>query len=130
MYRPKIISDRKESIKQTLDGIQQKQSKVVTTAEYIIRDNKRCEGKLLEILRLLLDTAINEDMFLDITLEQMHKGTILLLTAFIKIRMNCDLTTSVVTASLKGSPLDVRNKVVDKKQKGLCCLNKHTSLGH
>ena len=60
----------------------------------------------------------------------MHKGTIPLLTAFIKIRMNHDLTTSVVIASLKGSPLDVRNKVVDKKQKGFCCLNKHTRLVH
>ena len=67
-------------IKQTFDGIEQKQTKVVTTAESILRDNKRCEEKLHNILRLPLDTVIDEETCLDINLEQMHKATIPLLT--------------------------------------------------
>ena len=69
------------------------------------------------MLILPLDTVITADTFIDITLDQMHKATIPLMTAFIKIRMNSDLNTPVVIASLKGSPVDVRNRVIDKKLK-------------
>ena len=69
------------------------------------------------MLVLPLDTVITGGTFIDITLDQMHKATIPLLTAFVKIRMNSDLNTPVVMASLKGSPSDVRNQVIDKKQK-------------
>ena len=43
LYHPKIITDKKEVIKLTLEGIQQKQKKVAATAELIVRDNKRYE---------------------------------------------------------------------------------------
>ena len=45
----------------------------------------------------------------------MHKAKNPMLTAFINIRMNSNLNTPVVIASLKGNPVDVRNKVIDKK---------------
>ena len=130
LYHPKIIANNKNTIKITLEGIQQKQIKCVTTAESVVRDNRRCEEKLLDILPLPLDTVITEEKFIDISLDKMHKTKIPMLTAFIKIRMNSNFNTHVVIASLKVNPVDVRNKVVDKKQRDSCCLSKLIRLDH
>ena len=101
LYHPKIIADKKETIELTIEGIQQKQTKIVTMVESIVRDNKRCEEKLLDILHLPLDTIIFEEFFIDITLYQIHKAKTPMLTTFIKIRMNSNLNTSIVITSLK-----------------------------
>ena len=104
--------------------------KKFTTADSIVRDNRRCEEKLLDILPLPLDAVITEEKFIDISLDKMHKTKIPMLTAFIKIRMNSNFNTHVVIASLKVNPVDVRNKVVDKKQRDSCCLSKLIRLDH
>ena len=40
LHHPKLIVDKKESIKLILEAIQQRQTKVVTTTESILRDKK------------------------------------------------------------------------------------------
>ena len=76
LHHPKLIVDKKESIKLILEAIQQRQTKVVTTTESILRDKKESEGKLLATLELPLDSIISEDTFIYITLDHMLKATI------------------------------------------------------
>ena len=122
LHHPKLIVDKKESIKLILEAIQQRQTKVVTTTESILRDKKEFEGKLLATLELPLDSIISEDTFIYITLDHMLKATISMLTAFIRIRFNSNVTTSVVIPRTKGTPLDVRNKIVDKNKRATVAL--------
>ena len=116
LSHPKIIADKKEATTFILERIQQKQTQVATAVESIVRDNKRCEEKLLDTLHLPLDTVVTEETFIDITLDQMHEAKIHMLTALINIKMNSNINTHVVIASLKGNPVDVRNKVVKTKE--------------
>ena len=80
-----------------------------------MRDNKKCEEKLLFLLGCPIDTTVTNTIFTDITLDQMSKANATMLGAFIKIRLVQDLTDRCIIATRKGNHSDVRRGDVDKK---------------
>ena len=56
---------------------------------------------------------MKEDIFVNVALNQMEKCTALLLSVFIRMRLNSNLNNPVVIVCNKGFPLGVRNNIVD-----------------
>ena len=93
-----------------------------------MRDNKKCEEKLLVLLGCPIDTTVTNTIFTDITLDQMSKASAAILGAFIKIRLVQDLTDRCIIATRKGNPSDVRKGDVDKKTQGPLMLEQAHQL--
>ena len=102
-------------IKDKISDINDNNKKVITVAEGIIRENKKCEEKLLVSLGLPIETTVTNTTFTAITLDQMSKGSAAMLGAFIKNRLHVNLTERCVIATKKGTPIEVRRGDVDKK---------------
>ena len=93
-------------------------NKLINVTEGIVWDNNKCEEKLSLSLGYPIETLVTNTTFTDITLDQMSKPSAVMLGAFIKIRLNVDLTERCIIARKKRTPIEVRRADVDKKTKG------------
>jgi hypothetical protein len=121
LYHPKIFADKKSLIDTKLAAMDNDKTAKISTAEAILRENKRCELTFLEIMSLLLDSPITTEVFELLTIDQIMKANVSMLSAFIKIRLNENLFEHCSISTTKDNPMQVRRRDIDKKTKVHYC---------
>ena len=92
-----------------------------STSEGISRENTRCEHKFLDVMSLPEDSPITTKVFEPLTIDHIMKVNVSMLSAFIKICLNENLSKRFSISTTKGNPMQVRRRDVDKKQKDRYC---------
>ena len=89
----------------------------ISTAEEILRENTRYKHKILEVIGLPKDSLITTEVFELLTIDQLMKANVSILSAFIKIRIKANIFERCTISTTKGNPVQVRRRDVAKKQK-------------
>ena len=121
LYHPKILADKKALIDTKLVATDKDKTAKISTAEAILRENKICEQKFLEIMSLPQDTTITTEIVEPLTIDQIMKANVFMLSAFIKIRLNENLFERCSISTTKGNLMQVRRRDIDKKPKDHYC---------
>ena len=113
----KFLTDNKLLIANKLTPREDDNTKMITSAEGVLRDNSNFEN-ILELVNLPLDNEITSDVFVDLTIHRIYKANATMLNTFVKIRMDVNIFNKSVIAVTKGTPVQVHNRELDKKTKG------------